>query len=98
DWDREAQTQWVRQAIATGLSFEEARAGQWTREFLKLGEALAAYDFAATDDVVPILICDEFDKISEKSRAPWSNSLQGALLTFRVTARSAYAINLAGPL
>src|SRR5262249_9685784 len=66
DWDREAQTQWVRQAIATGLSFEEARAGQWTREFLKLGEALAAYDFAATDDVVPILICDEFDKISEK--------------------------------
>jgi MoxR-like ATPase len=66
DWDREAQTQWVRQAIAMGLSFEEARAGQWTREFLKLGEALAAYECAATGDAVPILICDEFDKISEK--------------------------------
>jgi MoxR-like ATPase len=65
-WDREAQTQWVRQAIATGHSFEEARAGQWTREFLKLGEALAAYECAATGDTVPILICDEFDKISEK--------------------------------
>ncbi len=66
DWDREAQTQWVRQAIAMGLSFEEARAGQWTREFLKFGEALAAYECAATGDAVPILICDEFDKISEK--------------------------------
>ena len=66
DWDREAQTQWVRQAIATGHSFEEARAGQWTREFLKLGEALAAYECAVTGDAVPILICDEFDKISEK--------------------------------
>src|SRR5499426_1369487 len=66
EWDREAQTQWVRQAIATGCGFEEARAGQWTCEFLKLGEALAAYECAATSDAVPILICDEFDKISEK--------------------------------
>lgn len=66
DWDREGQTQWVRQAVATGRSFEEGRAGQWTREFLKLGEALAAYEHAAQDEVVPILICDEFDKVSEK--------------------------------
>src|SRR5215475_14415336 len=66
DWDREAQTQWVRQAIATGRSFDEARAGQWSREFLKLGEALAAYECAAEGGAVPILICDEFDKISEK--------------------------------
>lgn len=66
DWDREAQTQWVRQAIASGHSFEEARAGQWMREFLKLGEALAAYDCAANSEAVPVLICDEFDKISEK--------------------------------
>ena len=66
DWDREAQTQWVRQAIMTGCSFEEVRAGQWTREFLKLGEALAAYDYAANGQSVPILICDEFDKISER--------------------------------
>lgn len=65
DWDREAQTQWVRQAIATGHSFDDARAGQWTREFLKLGEALAAYEWAANGEAVPILICDEFDKIGE---------------------------------
>jgi MoxR-like ATPase len=66
DWDREGQTQWVRQAVTAGSSFQEARAGQWTREFLKLGEALAAYEWAATNDVIPILICDEFDKVSEK--------------------------------
>lgn len=66
DWDREGQTQWVRQAVANGSSFAEARAGQWTREFLKLGEALAAYEWAAQNDVIPILICDEFDKVSEK--------------------------------
>ena len=66
DWDREGQTQGVRQAVAAGSSFLEARAGQWTREFLKLGEALAAYEWAANNEVVPILICDEFDKVSEK--------------------------------
>lgn len=66
DWDREAQTQWVRQAVAMGSGFEEARAGQWTREFLLLGEALAAYETAVQQDAVPILICDEFDKVSEK--------------------------------
>ncbi len=66
DWDREGQTQWVRQAVANGSSFAEARAGQWTREFLKLGEALAAYEWAANNEVVPILICDEFDKVSEE--------------------------------
>src|SRR5574341_152336 len=66
DWDREAQTQWVRQAVAMGQTFDEARAGQWAREFLILGEALAAYERAAQDEIVPILVCDEFDKVSEK--------------------------------
>lgn len=66
DWDGEAQTQWVRQALASGQSFHEAREGQWAREFLKLGEALAAYEYAAQSETIPILICDEFDKVSEK--------------------------------
>lgn len=66
DWDREGQTQWVRQSVTLGMSLDEARAGQWTREFLLLGEALAAYEHAAKHDVLPILICDEFDKVSEK--------------------------------
>src|SRR5215510_1851888 len=51
DWDGEAQTQWIRQAVTMGQSFEEAR---------------AAYARAAQDDVIPVLICDEFDKMSEK--------------------------------
>jgi MoxR-like ATPase len=66
DWDHEAQTQWVRQAAAMGQSFEDSRAGQWTREFLTLGEALAAYEQASFGESIPILICDEFDKVSEK--------------------------------
>lgn len=66
DWDGEAQTQWVRQTLASGLHFHEAREGQWAREFLKLGEALAAYEYAAQRETIPILICDEFDKVSEK--------------------------------
>lgn len=66
DWDREGQTQWVRQAVLMGMTIAEARDGQWAREFLILGEALAAYERAAQDDLVPILICDEFDKVSEK--------------------------------
>jgi MoxR-like ATPase len=66
DWDREAQTQSVRQAVALGQSFDEARAGQWAREFLILGEALAAYERAVQEEVIPVLICDEFDKVSEK--------------------------------
>ena len=66
DWDSEAQTQSVRQSVAMGQGFDEGRAGQWTREFLILGEALAAYERAAQDDIIPILICDEFDKVSEK--------------------------------
>jgi MoxR-like ATPase len=66
DWDREGQTQWVRQSVTLGMSLSEARAGQWVREFLVLGEALAAYEHAGKKQVVPILICDEFDKVSEK--------------------------------
>jgi MoxR-like ATPase len=66
DWDREGQRQWVRQALESGQSLAEARAGQWGRDFLVLGEALAAYDYAARFEAVPVLILDEFDKISER--------------------------------
>jgi len=66
EWDGEGQRQWVRQAVELGKTLEEARAGQWTREYLILGEALAAYNYAARHEVIPILICDEFDKVGEK--------------------------------
>ena len=66
-WDTEGQTQWVKQAISTGMTLAEARAQQWTREYLILGEALAAYEAAAIhEDLIPVFILDEIDKISEK--------------------------------
>src|SRR4029453_14915261 len=66
DWDREGQTQWVRQALFAGETLGAARARQWSREFLMLGEALGAYDYAASPSPPPVLVCDEFDKVSEE--------------------------------
>jgi MoxR-like ATPase len=64
-WDRESQSEYVRQAVASGTPLREARQEQWSDEYLILGEALAAYDYAARNDVVPILIVDEIDKLTE---------------------------------
>lgn len=64
-WDRESQSEYVRQAVASGTPLSEARQEQWSDEYLILGEALAAYDYAARNDVVPILIVDEIDKLTE---------------------------------
>ena len=65
-WDREAQTQMVRQELAAGLSLKDAQAKQFTREYLIQGEALAAFDYASTSETVPVLIIDEADKLTEK--------------------------------
>lgn len=65
-WDREAQTQMVRQELAAGASLNEAQSKQFSREFLILGEALAAFDYAATRDDIPVFILDEADKLTEK--------------------------------
>jgi MoxR-like ATPase len=65
-WDREAQTQMIRQELAAGTILKEAQARQFTREFLILGEALGAFEYAGTHDDVPILIIDEADKLTEK--------------------------------
>ncbi|MCI0390551.1 MAG: MoxR family ATPase [Acidobacteria bacterium] len=66
-WDREAQTQMVRQELASGASLREAQGKQFTREYLILGEALAAFEYAATHDDVPVFILDEADKLTEKT-------------------------------
>lgn len=65
-WDREAQTQMVRQELAAGLSLKDAQAKQFTRDYLILGEALAAFDYATQSETIPILIIDEADKLTEK--------------------------------
>jgi len=65
-WDRESQTQMVRQELATGASLREAQSKQFSRDYLILGEALAAFDYAATHDDLPVFILDEADKLTEK--------------------------------
>jgi MoxR-like ATPase len=65
-WDREAQTQMVRQELAAGVSLREAQAKQFTREYLILGEALGAFEYAASHDDLPVFIIDEADKLTEK--------------------------------
>jgi MoxR-like ATPase len=65
-WDREAQTQMVRQELAAGVPLKEAQGRQFTREYLILGEALAAFDYASYSETIPILIIDEADKLTEK--------------------------------
>jgi MoxR-like ATPase len=65
-WDREAQTQMVRQELAAGTPLNEAQAKQFLREYLILGEALAAFDCAEMHFDPPVLILDEADKLTEK--------------------------------
>jgi MoxR-like ATPase len=65
-WDREAQTQMVRQELAAGTKLMEAQDKQFTREFLILGEALAAFEYARLNTPAPVLIIDEADKLTEK--------------------------------
>jgi MoxR-like ATPase len=66
DWDREGQTQMVRQELAVGAKLKEAQAKQFTREYLILGEVLGAFDYAASHEDVPLFILDEADKLTEK--------------------------------
>jgi MoxR-like ATPase len=65
-WDREAQTQMVRQELAAGTKLREAQDKQFTREYLILGEALAAFEYARLNNNPPVLIIDEADKLTEK--------------------------------
>ena len=65
-WDREAQTQMVRQELAAGTKLREAQDKQFTREYLILGEALAAFEYAGLNNNPPVLIIDEADKLTEK--------------------------------
>lgn len=64
-WDRESQAEYVRQAVLSGKPLAEARKEQWSADYLTLGEVLAAFDYAAKHDEVPILIVDEIDKLPE---------------------------------
>src|SRR5262245_2393220 len=56
----------VRQELAAGSSLLEAQAKQFSREYLILGEALAAFNYADMYFDPPVLIIDEADKLTEK--------------------------------
>jgi MoxR-like ATPase len=64
-WDSEGQNQFVRQAIASGMNLSEARARQWSAEYLLFGEALGAFEYATRTGTIPILIVDEIDKLED---------------------------------
>ena len=66
EWDREAQSQSVIQAVASGAkTLEEAQADQYQLKFLKLGRALHAFHWAGQTGRVPLLFFDEVDKLPE---------------------------------
>jgi MoxR-like ATPase len=66
EWDREAQSQSVIQAVATGAkSLEEAQREQYALRFLKLGRALNAFHWAGQTGRVPLFFFDEVDKLPE---------------------------------
>lgn len=81
-WDTTAQNQFVEQQVRNNPApdaLQKAQAQQWTREFLKLGEALQGFELAAAlgfaksradvyyppGEGVPIIIEDEIDKLDE---------------------------------
>lgn len=66
DWDREEQGDMVEEERQAGTPRHERQAKKYTREFLILGEALGAFDYASRAPVPPILICDEVDKFTER--------------------------------
>ncbi|MGH9913974.1 MAG: AAA family ATPase, partial [Pyrinomonadaceae bacterium] len=65
-WDRDEQREFVHEERQAGTPRIERQAKKYSREFLILGEALGAFDYAATAEVPPILIVDEADKLTEK--------------------------------
>ena len=70
DWDEAGQNNFVVQAVAAReTSLASARAEQWRREFLNLGEILKAYDYLETTGIVPILKLDEFEKLPQVCQA-----------------------------
>src|SRR6266496_1557900 len=66
EWDEQGQNSFVVQAVESGtLTLAEARARQWRKEFLRLGEILKAYDYLASTGMVPIVKLDEFEKLPQ---------------------------------
>lgn len=68
-WDKAGQQHFIGQEILKGTSIDEALEKQWTLNFLKMGEALDAFYFASTNEIPPILLIDEIDKLSQDAES-----------------------------
>jgi MoxR-like ATPase len=66
EWERESQNQYLEQAVRSGEDFNVARGQIWEREFLKIGEILAAFADSA-GEYPNILVIDEIDKLPERN-------------------------------
>ena len=62
-WDRDEQREWMREARERGVPVAEAEEIKWSKKYLLLGEALGAYEAAATSTFPPVLFMDEIDKV-----------------------------------
>ncbi len=65
-WDRDEQRELVREELKSGTPRAERQSKKYSREFLILGEALGAFDYASREEVPPVLIIDEADKLTEE--------------------------------
>lgn len=63
EWEKEAQNQFIEQAVKSGIALSEARRLIWTQDFLKIGEILSAFVEASADYLPNILVIDEVDKL-----------------------------------
>lgn len=68
-WDTAAQNHFVGQEIQKGISAKEAQSKQWTADFVKLGEVLAAFHYSATTGKPCVLVIDELDKLSQDAES-----------------------------
>lgn len=66
EWDRDEQREFVSEAIQSGKTLQEARLEKWSKEFLVLGPVLDAFNYAASNRKLCILIIDEIDKAQRK--------------------------------
>lgn len=67
EWDRTAQSLYVKQQVDLGIPLQIAQAQQWTLPFLRLGAIPAAFNYAADPRNIlpPVVIVDEIDKLDE---------------------------------
>src|SRR5581483_6264004 len=69
-WDREAQTENFKAALAAGQSREIAEQSKWSSDCFNCGEILEAYAYAKkaaeNNQTPPVLVIDEVEKLSLK--------------------------------